>query len=75
MAENFDFMQFAEANKLSQGTIDALKSEELTEFHSLQSFAKSFDNEISSLKISVGQRSLLRRAVKSLVKSPTRFGY
>ena len=72
MAENFDFMQFAEANKLSQGTIDALKSEELTELHSLQSFAESFDDDISSLKISVGQRSLLRKAVKSLVKSPTK---
>ena len=49
MAENFDFMQFAEVNKLSQGTIDALKAKELTELHSLQSFAESFDDEISGL--------------------------
>lgn len=65
-AEDFDFDKFAKENGLSSATVAALESEELNTYGSLMLLGDTFDTDVSDLKISVGQRVLLRKALKSL---------
>ena len=71
MAESFDFKKFVTEHKLSEATSTALEKEELTDLPALMLFQESFESDIGCLKISVAQRGILRKALKSLVATPT----
>jgi len=67
---DFDLDKFAKKHGLCEVTVSALKNEELTTSEALTEFARAFESDVATLRLSVGKKGLLRKAVMSLVAEP-----